>query len=210
MSVSNENHDRLLQWLLRKWPSSPDITEVWLYALSLFFQQSTSLSHWISLCYVQSFLKCCSNYNHMYLRLYFRVVEDANRWLKQHPGLVVRNCESVEIKVSTMDEYLRATTTKSSVYKSKFRPTIYIKGLRVWYSSMIINKLPCSFATTPCTLAYINIRPSPVSIMDQSEYEKFSSLVEKCNNLSRCAVFSGRILTVETVCVKVKWGQKYS
>ena len=130
------------------------------------------------------------------------MVEDANRWLEQHPGLVVRNCETVELKAATMDDYTKATSTKASVFKSKFRPTLYIKGLRVWYSSMIINKLPCSYGTTPCTIAYINIRPSQESITDQCEYEKFSSIVEKCNNLSRCGVFSGRILTAETVTIK--------
>ncbi len=132
----------------------------------------------------------------------FRVVEDANRWLKQHPGLVVRNCETVELKVSTMEDYTKATSTKASVFKSKFRPTLYIKGLRVWYSSMIINKLPCSFGTTPCTLAYINVRPSQSSITDQGEYENFSAIVEKGNNLGRCGVYSGRILTAETVTIK--------
>ncbi len=138
----------------------------------------------------------------MVLVVHCRVVEDANRWLKQHPGLVVRNCETVELKVATMDDYTKATSTKASVFKSRFRPTLYIKGLRVWYSSMIINKLPCSFATTPCTLAYLNVRPSQQSITDQCEYETFSAVVEKCNNLGRCGVFSGRVLTAETVTIK--------
>ncbi len=128
-----------------------------------------------------------------------KVMQDANSWLKEQSNIIVRNCETVEIKVSSLDEYILYSTTKKSMYKNHIRPALYVKGLRVWYTSKILNKLPCSFATTPCNIAYINITPSGEPLENPTRYEKFSSLIEKFNN---CASINGRILTVETVCIK--------
>ena len=131
-----------------------------------------------------------------------RVMAEANMWLQEHPQVVVRNCETVEIKASSLDEFILNTSSKTSTCRSTFRPLLYIKGLRVWYSSKIIDKLPFAFAVTPCMLSYINIRPSTVNNHNGVQYERFPSLIDRCNTLIRCGLINGRILNVETVCAK--------
>ena len=131
-----------------------------------------------------------------------RVIDTANSWLQEHPNIVIRNCETTEVKASSLDEFILHTAAKASTFRSSFRPLLYIRGLRVWYSSKIINKLPFVFAVTPCVLSYKNIKPTLVNVGSHLEYEAMPALIDRCNTQIKEGTIKGRILNVESVCIK--------
>ena len=139
------------------------------------------------------------------------LVESANRWLRENSDIVVRNCETVEIKVTTQDEYVSTTTSKPTIYRHRFQTPLYIKGLRVWYSSAIINRLPNasrSYAKTPCRIGYVNVQPSPCNgwngddTLSAKDCDKFTDLIDKINDFVTTGVITGKLLNAETVFVK--------
>lgn len=131
-----------------------------------------------------------------------RVLEAANSWLLEQRNIVIRNCETTELKASSLDEFIVLTATKTSTFKSSCRPMLNIKGLRVWYSSKIINQLPFVFAVAPFKIAYQNYKATLVNVGDHLEYEKFPSLLVKCNDDIKNGKINGRILNAETVYLK--------
>ena len=161
----------------------------------------------VPLAFIDFWPRCLQFSDEDFLRSPFEsfdhVVQEANKWLSAQNRIVLRNCETVEIKVTSLDEYIDMyTVTKTRTPKTQYRIPVYVKGFRVWYSSKILNKLPCGFGRTPCKLAYVNIRPSCSDGQNGYGYENFPSLIEKCNNLINCGVISGRILNAETVRIK--------
>ena len=138
------------------------------------------------------------------------LIDAANSWLQDQSDIVVRNCETVEIKVTSMDEYQATTSAKPTVYRSRYQAPLFVKGLRVWYSSAIVTRMTntaCSFAETPCRISYRNIQPDPTTceneeVKTSKDCEKFTRLTEKANEMIRNGKMAGRILNAETVYVK--------
>ncbi|XP_076436206.1 uncharacterized protein LOC143275813 [Babylonia areolata] len=141
------------------------------------------------------------------------VVEQANQWLRTTPQFSAVKCETVDYKLSPTDFSVEPDTCFQ--HFSSHGKNVYIRGLRLWLMPRTDQSLPVQqlgyitvlpdHSSGNLEAAVSSIQPAAMRInADQllNEFDTMSATMDKLNHHLQQKPLPGRILTIETLCLK--------
>ncbi|GAU96316.1 hypothetical protein RvY_07778 [Ramazzottius varieornatus] len=127
------------------------------------------------------------------------VLQRANQWLQSSGHLEIRTCETVEFNTKSNGQITNLVESITTVAGETANR--YVRALRLWMQPRSDG------AVIVQQIGYYNILPSvSVGWVSASASERLDTLIAKTNTLFMTNPIQGRIITIETVTLKVKNG----
>ncbi|OQV21390.1 hypothetical protein BV898_04599 [Hypsibius exemplaris] len=124
------------------------------------------------------------------------ILQRANQWLTQNGTLEIRTCETVEFNTHNSGEIVNVIN--SSYVVSGEGASRYVRGLRLWMQPRMDG------GSVVQQIGYFNILPSvQVGFFNTEVSHRLDSLIHQTNEMFATNPIQGRIITIETVSLKV-------
>ncbi|OQV21388.1 hypothetical protein BV898_04597 [Hypsibius exemplaris] len=124
------------------------------------------------------------------------IFQRANQWLTKNPTLELRTCETVEFHTRSSGEVVNSV---ESVYRTSGEgANRYVRGLRLWMQPRIDG------GSVVQQIGYFNVMPTVrVGFFTTDVSHRLDSLIHETNALFTSNPLPGKLLTIETVTLKV-------